>query len=78
MNSTGPTVAQQVHSLLADLSDIGSITDEVLREELVCCEQAGQMLMARQAAAMAEMGRRADHADRLDEQQQGRPLWTSQ
>lgn len=78
MNATGLSVAQQVQHLLADLPDIGTVADGELREELLNCEQATQMLMARQASAMAEMGRRAQHSDRLDEQHQGRRLWSSE
>ncbi len=78
MNSTAPSVAQQVSNLLANVTDIAEVTDAALRDELVDCEQAAQMLMARQATAMAEMARRAEHADRLDEQRLGRPLWSSE
>ena len=78
MNSTAPSVAQQVSSLLADMAAISAVADAALRDELVACEQAAQMLMARQAQVMAEMARRAEHADRLDEQQLGRPLWSSE
>ncbi len=78
MNSTHPSVAQQVSNLLANVTDIADVTDAALRDELVDCEQAAQMLMARQATAMAEMARRAAHADRLDEQRLGRPLWSSE
>ena len=78
MNSTDPSVAQKVSNLLANVTDIADVTDAALRDELVDCEQAAQMLMARQATAMAEMARRAAHADRLDEQRLGRPLWSSE
>ncbi len=78
MNSSAPSLAQQVSDLVASLADTAQVTDAALREELVECEQAAQMLMARQAKAMAEMANRAEHADRLDEQQLGRPLWSSE
>jgi len=78
MNSTDPSVAQKVSNLLANVTDIADVTDAALRDELVDCEQAAQMLMARQATVMAEMARRAAHADRLDEQRLGRPLWSSE
>ena len=71
-------LAQQVHDLLAVLPAVDTLTDGGLRDELVACEQAAQMLVARQAAVMTEMGRRAEHADRLEEQQLGRPLWSSE
>ncbi len=78
MNSTAASLAHQVFGLLADMADIAEVADASLRAELVDCEQAAQMLMARQATAMSEMARRAEHADRLEEQQLGRPLWSSE
>lgn len=77
MSSTA-SVAQQVNNLLAVMPAVAAVSDAGLRDELVACEQAAQMLLARQAEVMAEMGRRAEHADRAEEQQLGRPLWSSE
>jgi len=77
MSSTA-SVAQQVNNLLAVMPAVAAVSDAGLRDELVACEQAAQMLLARQAEVMAEMGRRAEHADRAEEQQIGRPLWSSE
>jgi hypothetical protein len=68
------SVTAQVDDLLRGLPALGSVTDADLREELVACEQASQMLLGRQAEVMAEMGRRAAAADRAEEHQIGRPL----
>ena len=77
MNPTA-SVDQQVHDLLAVVTAVDALTDAGLRDQLVACEQAAQMLLARQAEVMTEMGRRAEHADRAEEQQLGRPLWSSE
>jgi hypothetical protein len=78
MDSTATPLTQRVFDLLADLPEIGEVTDAALREELLTCEHTAQMIMARQARAMAEMARRAEHADRLDEQRLNRPLWSNE
>jgi hypothetical protein len=72
------SVAHQVHDLLAVMPAVAAVSEAGLRDELVACEQGAQMLLARQAEMMAEMGRRAKHADRAEEQQIGRPLWSSE
>jgi hypothetical protein len=72
------SVAHQVHDLLAVMPAVAAVSEAGLRDELVACEQGAQMLLARQAEMMAEMGRRAEHADRAEEQQIGRPLWSSE
>jgi hypothetical protein len=72
------SVAHQVHDLLSVMPAVAAVSEAGLRDELVACEQAAQMLLARQAEVMAEMGRRAEHADRAEEQQIGRPLWSSE
>jgi hypothetical protein len=77
MNSTA-SIAQQVQDLLAVVPAVDTLTDAGLRDELVACEQAAQMLLARQAEVMTEMCHRAEHADRAEEQQIGRPLWSSE
>ncbi len=78
MDSTATPFTQRVFDLLTDLPEIGDVTDAGLREELLACERTAQMIMARQAQAMSEMARRAEHADRVDEQRLGRPLWSSE
>jgi hypothetical protein len=72
--SAEASVAEQVNDLLRSTPEVATLTDSALRDELIACEQAAQMLLARQADVMAEMGRRALTADRLEEQQIGRPL----
>ncbi|MEO8106482.1 MAG: DUF222 domain-containing protein [Actinomycetes bacterium] len=71
-------LAGQVSNLLAEVPEIRTVTDEALRDELINCDQAAQMLLARRAEAMAEMGRRADRDDRFEQKRLGRPLWSSE
>jgi hypothetical protein len=52
MNSTA-SIAQQVYGLLAVMPGVDAVTDAGLRDELVACEQAAHMLLARQAELTA-------------------------
>ena len=71
-------LAEQVFDLLADRPEVDEVADAALRDELVSCQQAAQMLLSRRAQVMAEMGRRADHQDRAEADRLGRPLWSSE
>jgi hypothetical protein len=74
MHSPTATLADAVHDLIDTLTPARDEDDLALRDGIVACDRAAQMLMARQAALMAEMGRRAATEDRGEEQRRGRPL----
>ncbi len=74
MDSPTVSLVDRVRDLMDALAPVREVSDPALRDEIVACDRAAQMLMARQAALMAEVGRRAAAEDRGEEQRRGRPL----
>ena len=76
MNSSTSGIVEQVDRMLDDAPPAAQFGDDGLRAELVACEQAAQMLAARQAQVMVEMGRRARETDQAEIAGRGEPLWS--
>lgn len=74
MHSPTGSLVDAVHDLMDALAPVRAVSDPALRDEIVACDRAAQMLMARQAELMTEMGRRAAVEDRREEQERGRRL----
>ncbi len=78
MNSSTVSIVEQVDGLLDAAIPVARLGDDALRDELVACEQAAQMLAARQAQIMVQMGVRARAADQAEVVAGGEPMWSQQ
>ncbi len=78
MNSSTVSIVEQVDRLLGAAMSVARLGDDALRDELVACEQAAQMLAAHQAQIMVQMGVRARAADRAEVVAGGDPMWSQQ
>ncbi len=78
MDSSSVSIVEQVDHLLDAATPVARLGDDALRDELVACGQAAQMLAARQAQIMVQMGVRARAADRAEVVAGGEPMWSRQ
>lgn len=74
MHSSPAAIVDTVHDVVDTLAPVRDLECSVLRQEILDCDRAAQILLARQSALLAEMGRRAAAEDRAEEEQRGRPL----
>ncbi|MCZ3389052.1 MAG: HNH endonuclease [Actinomycetia bacterium] len=74
--SSAVSVAEQVDRLLDAATPAAGLGDDALRDELIACERAAQMLLARQAQMMVQMGLRARAADQAEVVERGAPMWS--
>jgi Domain of unknown function (DUF222) len=74
MHTPAASLVDTVLGIIDTLAPVREVTDAAVRDEIAACERAAQMLIARQAELMTEMGRRAAVEDRREEQERGRRL----
>ncbi|MCZ3388674.1 MAG: 13E12 repeat family protein [Actinomycetia bacterium] len=72
------SIVEQVDRLLDAATPAAQLGDDQLRDRVIECEQATQMLQGVQADVMVEMGRQARCADHAEIVGRGAPLWSRQ
>ncbi|MCZ3387586.1 MAG: 13E12 repeat family protein [Actinomycetia bacterium] len=70
------SIIEQVDDLLDAVIAAAQLGDDELRDRVIGCERAINMLQAVQADAMVQMGRRARAADQAEVTQRGAPMWS--
>ncbi len=72
------SIVELVDELLDAAIAAAQLGDDELRDRVIGCERAINMLQAVQADAMVEMGRRARVADQAEVVERGAPMWSRQ